>query len=211
MPAPDLYELPNSDVFFKQRRFLRRHQYMVVNDGVNVTENWVSGSTKYKVAFEDIPRDASEVTVSSKGYLIFAAFLAVLAIATAVMMLFGQNVQLSTPLIWAFLAGCSGALFFLSRQHFLVFQSPEKKDSLILFKDNPSREELEQFIIKLQKRKNDYLRKMYVREDGLPLADSIRNLTWLKEQGVITPEEYEHMKSLSLGTGPWGSAPPSPN
>ncbi len=211
MPIPDLYDLPNNDVVFKQRHLLRKHQYRLVQDGVYVAENWLTGSTKYKVAFEDIPKEPSEVTVSSKGYLSLTIVLAAITIFTSAFLFLRQNVGPGIPLIWGVLSVLTGTLYFLSRQHFLVFGAPAGNEPLILYKDRPSCALLEQFLTRLQTRKKEYLRRTYLREDGLPLADAVRKLTWLKEQGIITGEEFEKLKAHSVGTGPWGSAHPSPN
>jgi len=174
MPNPDLYELPNGDVIFKQRRFLRRHQYRLAKEGVYVVENWVTGSTKYKVAFENIQKDYSEITVSSKGYFWFSLILAGFSAATGLMLLFRQKVEAGAPLTWGILAVITGILFLMSRQHFLVFRVPHGVESLILFKDKPSRELLGSFLSAVQKRKNEYLRQTYLREDGLCIHNALK-------------------------------------
>ncbi len=211
MPKPDLYDLPNGDVVFNQRHFLRRHEYRLADNGVYVAENWMTGSIKYKVDFENIPKESTEVTVSSKAYLWFSFVLAALTITTGLMLLFHLNVGLGTPLIWGVLTVLMGGLFFLSRQHFLVFRPPAGSEPLILFKDKPDRRLLEQFLTRVQTRKKDYLRRTYLRADGLPLADAVNKLKWLKEQEIITGDEFEKLKAHSVGAGPWGSSPPSPN
>jgi hypothetical protein len=211
MAKADIYDLPNGDVIFKQRHLLRRHQYRLGQDGVYVAENWLTGSTSYKIPFENIPKDHSEITVSSAGYFWFGLVLAALSITTALMLAFHSGVEPVTPILWAVLAILTGFLYLISRQRFLVFRAPAGLESLILFRDKPSRELLENFLARVHTRKNEYLRRTYLREDGLPLADAVRTLEWLKEQGVVTNEEFEHFKAKNLGAGPWGSSPPSPN
>ena len=193
---------------FKQRHLIRQHRYEVVQDGINVTENWLLGSKKYKVPFENVSKEPSEVTLSSRVRLWATIILLALSVITGIMQLLGDDVGDGACFFWGALAVVVGIGFLISRERFLVYQLRSGDKPLVLYRDKPSRELLERFMASVQDSKNEYLRNNYLRDDGAPVADAIHKLVWLHERGALTDEEFESLKAGAIEKERWGKVLP---
>lgn len=91
----------------RQRRYLRRHRYEIVEDGVNVTEIALISRARYKVRFESISQNPVEVAVSSKPLFCAALGLVGLTLVLEVARLVGEHLP---PVVTDLLGsvGCRG-------------------------------------------------------------------------------------------------------
>lgn len=73
---------------------------------------------------------------------------------------------------------------------------------LELFKAKPNQEQSDKFISELSSRITSILRSKYGTIDlEMPTEPQLMNISWLKDRGVITIEEFENLKSNLIKNG----------
>ena len=104
----------------------------------------------------------------------------------------GDNI--GALILGIFLFGGLGLLAFLTplrNELYLVGGSAQ----VMFFLNNPSKEEMENFISEIIRRSRTALLEKYTKIDpDLPEEIQINNFYWLKQRGLISEEEYENLK-----------------
>ncbi len=171
-----------------QRRLLGKRLFTLLDDGLLVEEWSFFGHRRYKVPFEVIPDDEFVAAVSSR--LLF--WLAVLsgAAALALALALGGGLVAAAAAVLALLLGLA---FLLSRRSYVGYATSEGQ--LIFFADERHAGRLGPFLERLQQAKREYLESPETRsQNSTQVADDLERLTWLREQGYLTDDEFECLK-----------------
>ncbi len=187
-----------------QRRFLTRITVEIVDKGVAVSERTMFNPRKYKVAFENIHQEGTEVNPSSQFRFWATIILFGLALLTGLLQLFGQDVGGWAFMVWVVLGIIAGVSYLMSRETFLVYGSV--RPQLIVYKNKPNVGAFTDFMAEVQRRKQDYILKNYLLNTAVgSSADAIHKLAWLKNEGAINDTEFELLKAEIVGNARWGS------
>jgi len=182
-----------------QKYFFGITTFTIGSSFVEVHEREILVSRKYKVLFEKITSNPSEVSVSSKKLFIVAMVFLFFTISSTWINLAEKNY---TEVRFALtnLAGCFIFFliwYFLSRRTYIIHAQGEQ--TLALLKNNPSEKQLNIFIDQMMEKKKEYLRNTYLPNSGeLRIVQELQNLSILKANGDISEEEFNRIKNKLL-------------
>jgi hypothetical protein len=171
----------------QSRWLFTTNEYTLKEKELLVKEASLLKRRSFSVPFEMIPNDFVEVSTSSTGALSLLGLAALIGLSQ---LQAGQGASF----LWAVLP--LGIWYWASRVTYLVYNCGDR--SLVLFKDSPSEEAVEEFIETVQNQKQAYLRATYVGTQTGSLADELRKLSWLKDNDALTQEEFDQMKASLL-------------
>jgi len=175
---------------FKRKEFeLKDNMLYVKTKSINETKEWTVkvetiGTTKY------YQKRSKLIEYLVAGFLI----------------LFAISISVASILDKEHFVGVGPILFSLTLfggLAALIITSPRKKELTILggstevtfFPDSPSKEEVEAFIEVLMENSKKILLEKYGKIDiDLPEETQMNNLNWLKNQEILSEEEYERLK-----------------
>lgn len=192
----------------KQRRFFTRFEFLLGETHIQVTERRITSSRSYNVPFENVTADPMEVMVSSRGRFWATLVFAALTLLVAILQIVGGDVDQGAWIVWGSFTIVTGAAYWMSRRTYLVFNAGQP--ALVVLKGRPSEEVLSAFLEEMQKRKRAYLAQRYLAStsEGAP-ADTIHKLAWLREMGVVSPDEFDVLKSDVVRRAEEALPPPS--
>ncbi|MGB6150455.1 MAG: hypothetical protein WBG48_00565 [Pricia sp.] len=186
-----------------QRKLFKVREFTLHAGHLNVKSRDLTSSEELNISYEEI--DISNIIKQKQTdnilliiTLVFGTFLIINILNPANYEgkgLFGVAIFL---LIITFV---SGLLTYTKSKN--VFLIPTMKNGFLeIFKSKPNHVKVEEFVNELGKRINQYLRSKYgVIDTDMPPEPQLANIQWLKEREVITPEEFENLKSkLIKGT-----------
>lgn len=192
---------------FIQRRFLSEFQFDLTPFDVRVREKGLTYSKTYRVPYENVSNEPVEVTISSRPGLVVTIILAVLAVIVGVAALLGDDIEAGA---WAFYGGFAmlAAIWYAaSRRSYLVFKTADP--ALVVMRNRPSAEAVNVFLTALHEHRREYLRQRYLlNAPSRDAADTIQKLHWLRQQGAISPLEYETLKARAVGGSEERPSPP---
>jgi hypothetical protein len=194
---------------FSQRTLFTGRHYVLERDGVAVTTKTLLSSHTFRVPFENIPPKTEEITTSPRKWLIAAIlFTAISMIALPVLLKGGQTTagDLTGVWFWGIVAAFCWVVFIFKRASLLIYA--QGQSALVLFADRPSIEEVKAFIRKLFLARNKFLRDKYARFAPVePLSDRLARLNFLRDQDVLSEEEYQFMRRQETGESPQTQGP----
>jgi hypothetical protein len=193
----------------KQRHLIQTRDYELGLDGVTILESDIIGSHKFKVRFETINDEPIEVKSSSKSAFWATIVFLVFALTSIANLAFepdaDTNAQAS-PYIWGFFAILTAFSFLLTRRQFIVY------GSLNFYRDEKSRPDVLEFMDKVKSQRLDYFNKHLTLQMGRDTSvNDIARLVWLKDQGAITQEEFNKLKSGVIRRTEIGNSEPPPS
>lgn len=197
MKSPDLIQ---------KRFFFERREYSIEENGVTaLTKNLVE-SNKQFIRFEDIAPRPTEITQASRK--VFLAVMIVTFFALVSSPLFFQNDGRPFAVFMWLLCLPFWFGFFFGRRSYIVYR--QDNYILILLKNKPSAQSVDEFVKKLFTARNSFLLNTYGK---FSVADSLENkmgrLNWLRAQEVIGIQEFEIwrgelLKNTGEAAGPIG-------
>ena len=194
---------------FSQRTLLTSRNYVLERDGVAVTAKSFLSSHTFRVPFENIPPKAEEITTSPRKWLVASiVFTLITLIVLPVLIKSGQTTpsDLAGVWFWGIIAAICWVVFFFKRASLLIYA--QGQNALVLFADRPSREEVMAFVRKLFAARNKFLRDKYARFAPVePLSDRLARLNFLRDQEVLSEEEYQFMRRQETGESPRTGGP----
>jgi hypothetical protein len=176
---------------FAQRKITGRRDFELTEDGIFVKESEFGNKRKYLVPYESLGTEKIEITTFSKR-LAWAAF-----ITTCIFVLFfagwmTTHKDLGIMLFWGSTALMCGTYLFISWQKYIVYAG--ENATLIFYADIPSKEQLEAFIADVDEARKNYLLSKYAYSQSQTAPDQIMKLTWLRNNGALSEDEFERMK-----------------
>ncbi len=94
---------------------------------------------------------------------------------------------------WFFAMLLSSLVFFIihayTYKHFLTIET-DGSDELELLREQPNKEEVDQFVQVLFDKRNEYVKRLYAEESLDPSTDRVSWLKWMRDRKVLSPTEY---------------------
>ncbi len=182
-----------NDNLLKQRRFLSQYTFRLVDDGIQVHEKSVLSSSKYKVPFENIAVESTEISQSSTFWFWAMVLLWCLSLLNLILLILGKDVESDVFIVWGIFASIASVAFYFSSKTYTAFVAGEP--GLVLLKDKPSIEKMECFLKIVHDTKKEFLAQHYlIGSNESTKADAIHKLSWLQEHGVISKSDFEILK-----------------
>jgi hypothetical protein len=181
---------------FTQRRFFSGRQFKLERDGVEVSEtNWLN-SRRYHVPYECISPKSEQITSANRKVLSASLVFTVITIVCAVVVSVGRESDaVSTILFWGLISTVCWVGFFVSRVSVMVYA--QNNGILVLFADIPSQGEVARFVRRLFEARNAFMRAKYGRLSlDQPIAQRIAKLEMLRDQDVISEQEFNRLYKL---------------
>ncbi|MDQ6418005.1 SHOCT domain-containing protein [Paenibacillus sp. LHD-117] len=173
-------------------------------DGIIYESKGFLFKTKFKVPYEQLPKEPIIITIGVRRWLFIGATLLVLAIFS----LIGTINQPTTEnlygvLFFSLLAAISFFIYWRSTNTYHGYICSEKE--IMLFDNSPNEVEFSNFIEMLQDTRSKYLKDKYGEKDeqishhvSSPIEE-LEKLFELKNKGIIDDTEYETMKKKIIG------------
>lgn len=179
----------------KQRRLLKTKEFKIVENGVRYFEKGPGNSLEGLYRFEDIGTDKISQKITKKGWLYGAIFLFLLSVILFVDELGGSDVESGAGLFYfSFAIVCLGLYFFTSADY--MYLTGDNMAPIQFFRSKPNPENVENFIDEVLNARKIYLKNKYAKVDpDIPAQDQIYSFINLREQGIITKEEFENLKN----------------
>jgi hypothetical protein len=194
---------------FTQGRLLNSRHYVLERNGVAVKTSSLLNSHSFHVPFENIPPRPQEITTSPRKWLMAAIlFTLISVIALPVLLREGATgvSGLSGFWLWGVVAVFCWIGFFMKRESLLIYA--QGQNALILYGDRPSPEEVKAFVRKMFEVRNKFLREKYGRfGPAEPLSERLSRLDFLRDQEVLSEEEYQFMRRTETSDQPRSPGP----
>jgi hypothetical protein len=198
---------------FSQGRFFRSWHFKLERDGIAVTRKTLFSSQRYHVPYECIPPRAEEITRGNTRLLGASVIFSVLTLICIPIVLFARSKEFSdwtAVLFWGVLAGGCWLMFFLTRTSLLIYS--QQQGALVMYADTPTPDAVARFVRHLFAARNEFLKTKYGRLSlDQPLSQRLAYLELLRDQEVITEEEFRQLRKTQPDTperiGPLGFKP----
>lgn len=192
----------------KQRSGLTVATYTLGEDAVVVNETGPLRRSRYRVPYVTLSSERFETTVYSKLWLGFAIVTLLACVTVIIADGLGDSAEGWTAvLVYGLLTVLFGWLLWRSWRRIVGFESETLP--LVFHVGKPTAQQLEAFLGELVNRKAAYLRQHYlVQTLGNSIPDELQKLTWLRERGAITDDEYDLLKHRVIHTDPPVDEPP---
>jgi len=188
--------------FFKQTRYFNHRTIQFLEEGITFSRGNLVSSNQVTIPYEEIfyEKPAREFKLD-KVYM----WICIFAGLTLVKLVLGYSENSNEPLYEGLLPLVS--IFFvvflittlLSRRQ--MFYIPTYSSGVIdLYDNKPSEIELNEFLIELKFRTNNFLKKKYATIDkDLPTDRQLETITWLRQRNILDETEYESLKQQLVG------------
>jgi hypothetical protein len=203
---------PAEPIEFSQGRFLRTRHFKLERDGIAVTQKTLVSARRYHIAYECIPPKADEITLGNTRLLGASIIFSVLSVLCILVWMFSSKSDgWAAVLLWGVLAGGCWLMFFLTRSSLLIYA--QNQGALVMYADTPTPDAVARFVRQLFAARNEFLKLKYGRLSlDQPLSQRLAYLELLRDQEVISEEEYRQLRKLQSDaplerTGPLGFAP----
>jgi hypothetical protein len=176
-----------------------RHRFRLVPSGIQVTRETLLDKLLYTLPLEVLFEPPYEEIRGSKPWFA-AAIVAALASAASIALAFVPSrspIDLGTLLMWPVVAFLCGLMYVRSRRHWVGHGRPPA--GLLLLASQPSRHAVGQFLEQLRNVARGRVRERFLlaqRDEGA--ATEMQRLAWLRDQEIITQEEFESFKRRVL-------------
>jgi hypothetical protein len=193
-----------------QRHGIFTRTYILDDEAVLVKESHFLSRSNYKVPYATLSNEKFEMTVYSKVWL----WLTVIPLLFCFVVFLGEFLQGGTDGLLAIglygtFALFFGVLFYHSMEKVVGFQADD--GPLVFSAGKPSQPELDRFLKELSDRKETFLRNQYLQPGcGHSPADELQKLMWLRDQGALTPLEFDKLKQDVVFGVEWGETDNEP-
>jgi hypothetical protein len=175
----------------KQRKFVDVKEFMFREKGVKVAERQFGRLYEYMVPYESITTNVERLTSASNRLLLFIGGV----FTVSVVLYEWLNGDIWTGIIWLILGSLAFLYYLRNTWDFVVVNC--KESSLTFFPDKPNKAVFESFLQQVFERRNEYLKTRYaVVDPDYSTEENAQRFEWLKDNGVITNEEYENLLNL---------------
>ena len=179
-----------------QKQGTRRKEFELKGDKLFIKSKSLGEKEEYSIDIELIGEERYYKTHSRTGPGIVAIFFFGTALTTLVAFLIDDDKIENLPiLIFALIFGVGFGLLALKAPLRNELHLIGGSANVMFLLNSPSKEEMENFIRELIKCSRHILLEKYGKIDpDLPEETQINNLYWLKNRGIISPEQYEQLK-----------------
>lgn len=187
-----------------QRHGIFTRTYILDDESVHVREANFLSRSHYRIPYATLSNEKFEMTVYSKVWL----WLTVIPLLFCFIVIIGEILQGGTDgllaiTLYGTFALLFGVLLWHSMEKVIGFQADD--GPLVFSAGKPTKRELDRFLKELSDRKETFLRNQYLQPGcGHSPADELQKLVWLRDQGAITPLEFDKLKQDVVFGVDWG-------
>ena len=174
----------------EQKNYFDTFIFSIEDAGVKKKTIKNNGTSEFQVSFEKITTTKKYNTNQNKPLLFLACIFFVAGLISFIASSSDSSVSATTTLIWLLLGGCCLFAYFKTRIY-RIFLYTSDNTAFIFNRDKPSREEVENFIDNIIKKRNISLVAKYGNPNrNLQYASQLENLNWLLNIQAITLDDY---------------------
>jgi hypothetical protein len=179
---------------FEQKKRISRRKFVLYEDKIAVEIKTPQTTSRYEVDIRDTGDKLHYHAENTKGGKTILVCIFLIPIVMTILMLAGDSINSGQVLaVWF----CCFVIAFLAyiKEHADDVYLTGGQTNLSFFRDIPSEQKVLEFIELIKSTKKENLKKEYVAFDNDTDEDEYYNrLRWLKEQRILTEEEYENAK-----------------
>ncbi len=174
-------------------KFFNKRVYELTDIGLKGQLKRLFNSSEYFVDYEDIGVRILKSKTGNTVWLIIAIIGLVLPILLLILRLFGGDVEGGAELLYLTIGLVSGLIYWLTYSKSFYLVQPGNKNAIEFIHNNPSKDELEQFIETLKAKRKKTLEDKYGQLNTLlPYEQNHQNLLWLFNNDVIEKNEFDN-------------------
>lgn len=174
------------------KRFFHRRIYELTDNGLKGQLKRLFDSSEYFVDYEDVGVRILKSKSGNTVWLIIAIIGLVLPVLLLIARLFGGDVEGGAEVLYLTIGLVSGLIYWLTYSKSFYLVQPGNKNAIEFIYDNPTKEDLDQFIETLRTKRNKVLEDKYGQVNALlPYEQNHQNLIWLLNIDVISKDEFD--------------------
>lgn len=187
---------------FSQKRLFKKRRITIQEKGINLW--YKDGGSEYElfIPYEDLLM--SKISKHSEKDMLIAIAGIILSVLGGCFLFFSiispKQFNTVTPILFLVIASVLFGIYYFmgSKKDLTIPMTNHTK--IILFQDKPSAEEFSVFLENLRNAYNNYLLRVYGNvTPKLAIESQLNDLTWLRNNNVITLDEFESLQSQLLG------------
>lgn len=172
-------------------KFFNKRVYELTDNGLKGQVKQLFNASEFFVDYENIGVRILRSKSGNTPLLVIAIIGLALTVFVLTVRLFGGHVEGGTEILYLTIGLVTGLLYWLTYSKSLYLVQPGNNNAIEFIYDNPTKEELEQFIEVLKAKRNEVLEVKYGQVNGLlPYEQSHQNLIWLLNNDVISKDEF---------------------
>jgi len=188
---------------FKQKGFLESIEYSFYDQGVMLTHKTPIRKAVGSIKFDEIGKEILLLSSGKKSWLIAAGVCSLLSVVLLISS-FTDNTITYLDCIFYLIPGIICLLVFLYSNKEKVFLNGAGKSLPFLYQKK-NKLAIYEFINEVIEKRNHYYKEKYaVIDPEIIPTTQIAKFRWLKEEGIITEEEYiafiDQLQSLARNT-----------
>ncbi|MEN4761547.1 hypothetical protein ABEG63_14500 [Chryseobacterium sp. C39-AII1] len=174
-----------------QKKLFHKREFEIIGSKLRFKESRLGNENEIYIPFENILGSKSSFKKTEPWFVFIGVFFTLLTVLSVVWYFEDDDVEVEAPIIW----GSVSMLFF-----YLSYRIKENSwriglinnESIMMFKNNPDKIEVERFFNILIEKRNKYLLDNYgFLDKNLSYERQFNNLEWLRLKNVLTLEEFE--------------------
>jgi len=195
-----IYNYQYMDKLIQKKKFFYKTVFELTETGLHVQQRKQLNSVEYFVDYEDIGVRILKSKTGINGWLIAAIASLVLAFGTARIRESGAHVEYAAELFYLAISAICGVIYWLTYKETFYLVQRGNSSAVEFVYDNPTKEELEEFIQSLKSKRKKVLDEKYGQINLLlPYEQNHQNLMWLFNNDVVTKSEFDE-RLLELDT-----------
>lgn len=174
-----------------QKKFFHKREFEIIESKLRFKESRFGNENEIYIPFENILGSKSSFKKTEPWYILIGLFFSLLMVLNVVWYFEDGDVEVEAAIVW----GSVSILFF-----YLSYKIKENSwriglinnESIMMFRSNPTDDEVEKFFNNLIEKRNKYLLDNYgFLDKNLSYERQFNNLEWLRLRNVLTLEEFE--------------------
>jgi hypothetical protein len=177
---------------------LIRKRFEITEHGLAVIQKRIFKSHEYFLRFENIGLMRLKSKSNNKGWIIASLGFISLSIFLFIQERQGVDVEKDAFVFYSIVAALCLLISILTHKRIFYLAKNDKTNAIEFITDNPSKSEVEEFILTLSQTRNSYLIKIYGQGDrNLDYTQQHNQLLWLLENDALSPQDFQQ-KSAEL-------------
>lgn len=174
-----------------QKKLFHKREFEIIGSKLRFKESKLGNENEMYIPFENILGSKSSFKKTEPWFVFIGLFFTLLTVLTVVWYFEDGDVEAEAPIIW----GSVSIIFF-----YMSYKVKENSwrieltnnESIMMFKNNPDKDDVAIFFTNLIEKRNKYLLDNYgFLDKNLSYERQFNNLEWLRIRNVLTLEEFE--------------------
>ncbi|WP_312648069.1 hypothetical protein [Aminipila sp.] len=176
---------------FKQKNFFEVIKYDFYDKGVMQSYTSFLSRSVVNVSFEEIGNEIIRKSTGKKAWLIASGILFCLSILLCICSFTDKTITMADSIFYLVPSIVCFIVFILLKQELVYLVG---RQNLFFFYKKNQISQIHEFINEIIKRRNNYYKEKYaIIENDLTLEQQLNKFRWLKNDEIITAEEYDYL------------------